>query len=318
MTYKLSKVPVSQINLHDHSFRITTARDKPDLVASVGKIGLLEPPALQAGAAGLSIVSGFRRIDACRQLNFQSIPVRLLAADCAPMDCLRIAVTENASQRPLNLVETARAVQKFKQYCRREGELKEALADHHLPASRAMIGKLERLGRLHPELQAAIVEGWMGLNTALSVGELPRPDQTAVCTLFAHLRLSVSKQKEILAVTQDIAGRDRKFVGEVLQSTNIQAILAAEDLERNQKTALIRRYLKQTRFPNLSRAEERYHETVRALRLGPRMRIDPPPAFEGENYTLSLHFRNRQDLEHAYRKLGALLKDAAIDTLFSE
>jgi ParB family chromosome partitioning protein len=119
-------------------------------------------------------------------------------------------------------------------------------------------------------------------------------------------------------VTQDIAGRDRKFVGEVLQSTNIQAILAAEDLERNQKTALIRRYLKQTRFPNLSRAEERYHETVRALRLGPRMRIDPPPAFEGENYTLSLHFRHRQDLEHAYRKLGALLKDAAIDTLFSE
>lgn len=316
MTYKISKVALAQINPHDHCFRITTARDKPDLVASVRKIGLLEPPALKAGASGLSIVSGFRRIHACRQLGLQSILVRILAQELEPLDCLRIAVTENASQRPLNLVETARAVQRFKQYCRQEGELKDELAILDLPTSRAMIDKLDRLGRLRPELQDAIVEGWIGLNVALNVGDLPRPDQVAVCALFASLRMSVSKQKEILTFAQDIAGRDRKRIGDVLQSRNMRAIIAADDLERNQKIAMIRRHLKQKRYPNLSKAEAQYREVIRALRLGAQMRIDPPAAFEGECYTLSLQFRNRHDLDNAYHKLGTLLEDAAIDSLF--
>jgi ParB family chromosome partitioning protein len=316
MEYKVSQVALDDIHSEDHTFRITTTQDKFSLRESIAKLGLLQPPAVWRGASGLIVVSGFRRISACRQLGMDTLPARLVAGDLRPWDGLRMAVTENITQRPLNLVEMARAVRRVKTYCPAGHKISDELALLGLPTSRKMISKLEHLGRLRAELQTAVVDGLIGLNAALEIGTMARQDQSAVHELFSLLRMSVSKQKEVLAMACDIAGRDRKNLCEVLQSDMVRGIVDDDHLDRNQKTAMIRRHLKKVRYPHLTQAEAQYLATVRSLKLGPHMRIDPPAHFEGSTYTLSLRFASRDDLEAAYHTIGAVLQNPAVDSIF--
>lgn len=316
MAYKVSKVPLDAINLEDHAFRITTTQDKASLLESIRKFGLLQPPAVWRNATGLIVVSGFRRIRACQKLGLQAIPTRWVANDLRPLDCLRMAIAENNTQRSLNLVEMARAVQRVRLYCPHGHKMADELTRLGLPTSRPMINKLDRLGCLPSDLQAAVVDGTIGLNTALEVGSLERQDQLAVQALFSLLQLSVGKQKEILGMTRDIAGRDKKSIADVLHADAVRAIVEDDQIDRNQKTTMIRGYLKKTRYPHLTAFETQYHETVNALKLGPNMRIDPPAYFEGTTFTLSLRFANRRDLESAYGTIGTLLQNSAIDSIF--
>ena len=316
MEYKVFQAALDEIRLDDSTFRISTAQDKPSLQDSIQKFGLLQPPAVWYGPDGLTVVSGFRRILACRELGYQTIPARRLADDLRPLDCLRMALTENITQRPLNIVETARAVRRVMRHCPPGLKPTDELALFGLPTSRAMINRLDRLRRLPADLQDAVVAGTIGLNTGLEIGRLEQRDQIALFTLFTRLGLSVSKQKEMLTMTREIAGRDKKNIADVIQSKALGAIADDDQLDRNQKTALIRRHLKTARYPHLSAYEARYHQAVRALKLGTQMRIDPPPYFEGTAFTLSLRFASRRDLEAAHCKIGTILQNTAIDTIF--
>lgn len=316
MVYNVSEVALRRLNPEDHSFRITTQRDKSSLRESIAKIGVLVPPAIWSQSSGFTIVSGFRRIQTCRRLGIERIAVRLIPEDTQPLTCMRMAVTENTTQRPLNLIETARAVRLVQDNITDLGDLTAELTALGLPASRAIRDKLERLHRLNTDLQAAVVDGVVSLAVALETGLMPPSDQKAIWKLFSALPMSVSKQKEVLALARDIAGRDHQTVNDVFQSEAIQAIMHSDEYDRNQKTASIRRHLRMIRYPNLSEAESQYQTALASLKLDPHMRIDPPPGFEGDVFTLSLRFKRRRDLEAALRNLGAALENPAIDSLF--
>ena len=316
MVYNVSEVDLRLINQEDYSFRITTQRDKSSLRESIASIGLLVPPAIWSQPSGLTIVSGFRRIQTCQRVGIQRIAVRLIPGDTQPLTCMRMAVTENTTQRPLNLIETARAVQLVQANNIDRANLSAELTALGLPTSRAIHDKLERLNRLNADLQAAVVDGVISLAVALETGLRPPSDQKAIWELFSALPMSVSKQKEVLALAKDIAGRDHQTVKDVFKSDAIQAIVHSDEFDRNQKTASVRRHLRTVRYPNLSEAESRYQTALASLKLDPHMRIDPPPGFEGDIFTLTLRFRRRGDLETAYRNLGAALENPAIDSLF--
>ena len=316
MDYSVSEVALHQIDQDNRSFRITTQRDKSSLDESIAQMGLLVPPALWPRSSGLTIVSGFRRILACQRLGIQRLTVRLVSADLEPLACMRMAVIENASQRPLNLIETARAVRLAQHHIPDPHAVAKELAALGLPTSHALLKKLKRLGRLGDDLQTAVLEGVISLAVALETGEMARADQQVVWRFFSAFPMSVSKQKEILAAAQDIAGRDHQTIGEVFQSEAILAIMRNDQYDRNQKTAAIRRHLRMIRYPNLSRAEAQYQAALRSLKLGPEMRIEPPPGFEGDVFKLSLRFKSRRDLAEANRNLSEALANPAIDFLF--
>ena len=68
-------IPLADIDLRDERFRITTRRDCDDLNASIVRLGLQAEPLVLPGAAGLIIVSGFRRIAACRTGSKKRSPI---------------------------------------------------------------------------------------------------------------------------------------------------------------------------------------------------------------------------------------------------
>ena len=318
MEYSFATVALEDINQTDRSFKISTTRDKTPLLESIRSIGVLVPPALWRRGSDWIIVSGFRRIAACQQAGCKAVAARVLADHQTPLDCLRLAVIENTSQRALNLIEAARAVSQLKHLCGNEDTFKDALTPLGLPASSRMIAKLDQLIQLDDDLQTAILDGVVGLDVALTIGAMPPEDRSIVLTLFKQVPMSASKQREILLLATDIAGRDRKSITAVLQADAIRSTADDIELDRNTKSARIRRLLKQIRYPNLFQAETRYHNTVAKLRLGPQMRIDPPEGFEGLTYTFLLRFKTCSDLARAHQKLGAAIQNPAIKELFPE
>ena len=106
-------IPLSSINLQDDEFRITTREDVDELSTSIQQTGLISPPLLIETSSGHSIVSGFRRVSACLNLGWHEIIARILVPKPDHFDCLRIAIADNALQRPLNLIETSRALHKL-------------------------------------------------------------------------------------------------------------------------------------------------------------------------------------------------------------
>jgi ParB family chromosome partitioning protein len=142
---QLKSVPLSRIDTADDTFRITTRTRLDDLLASIPHEGLLNSPLVIGKASDFTIASGFRRIAACQKLGREDIPVRVLHPDIGPLKCLRIAIADNTCQRPLNLIETSRALQKLSGYLGTGKRLAESASILGLPSNLSIINKIKDL-----------------------------------------------------------------------------------------------------------------------------------------------------------------------------
>ena len=106
----LETVMLADVDSTDTTFRITTRTELDTLVLSIQQLGLMQPPVLKYSSSGYVIVCGFRRIAACRNLGWIQIPAKVLKKNFGLFEMAQLAVADNALQRPLNLIETSRAL----------------------------------------------------------------------------------------------------------------------------------------------------------------------------------------------------------------
>jgi ParB family chromosome partitioning protein len=290
-------VPLARINLQNDDFRLTTREDLDDLLASIQHVGLISPPILIKQNSGYTIISGFRRIAACQKLGWSEIIARILEPEMNHLDCLKLAIAANASQRPLNLIETSRSFQKLSVFTSNLKELAATAAICGLPTNHSIINKIKNLCLLPLPIQNSILNETISLTMAneLTVHE---PD-TAVgfARLFEHLKLSLNKQKEIVTLCGEIARREDIPISQVLVCDTFQQILADQDLDRGQKGQKIRSFLRQWRFPRIVKAEQTYYAHLKKLKLNPAIKLIPPKEFEGTAYTLNLNFTSLAHLK---------------------
>jgi len=299
MHFKIETVKLTNIDCTDNTYRITTETNIDDLTASIKKIGLLNPPLLLENNSEYMIVCGFRRIKACRGLGWSQIEARILDPETQKADCAGIAVTDNALQRPLNLIEQSRSLALISGFIKDDVMLAQELSILGLPENQSVIKKIERICHLSRPIQRAILSDTISLAMALELGKLAPDVGAGFVELFENLKLSLNKQREIVTFVQEIALREEIAILEVLNDDRLQAILNQTDLDKNQKTRAIRSYLKQRRFPAITSAEKAFEKLIKALRLPGRIKLIPPTNFEGSIYTLTFNFKNLPDLiEH--------------------
>ncbi len=93
----------------------TPLRDELDpvdgLAISIGDKGVLQPLVVRPAANGFEVVSGNRRLRACRKLGLKKVPCYVLGLD--PKQAYEASLIENLQRRALNPLEEARA---FKRY----------------------------------------------------------------------------------------------------------------------------------------------------------------------------------------------------------
>ena len=144
MHFKIETVKLAGIDCTDNTYRITTETNLDDLTASIKKIGLLNPPLLLEDNSEYIIVCGFRRIEACRILGWSQVKARILDPGTQKADCAKIAVTDNALQRPLNLIEQSKSLALISGFIRDNVVLARELSTLGLPENQSVIKKLRR------------------------------------------------------------------------------------------------------------------------------------------------------------------------------
>ena len=315
-TALLKSIRLARIDSQDDTFRITTHTDTDELQVSIAHEGLLNSPVVIKKSAAFTIVSGFRRIDACRKIGYDEITVRVLEPRLSSLDCLRIAIAENALQRPLNLIETSRSLYKLSSLLNNSKSLAESAASLGLPANPSIISKIKDLCFLPWPVQSAILEDTISLSMAVELGFLAPDDAIAFVRLFNQLKIGLNKQKEIVTLIKEIAERDNISIHRLMEDDKLQAVLNSEDLDRTQKGRILRSTLRQKRFPRIVAAEDNFALCRRKLNLGNEIKLNPPKEFEGTAYSLTLTFSDLAHLKALQSRLHEIMKNPWFEKIF--
>lgn len=305
-------IPLSHICSADITYQITTESEIDNLTRSIKTVGLISPPLLVKKNSEFTIVCGFRRIAACRSLGWTDIQAMVLPPDIRPTDCAKLAITENAFQRALNPIETARALAMLSSFFKDPSDMAKAASELGLPENPSVIRKTEKLSRLPEFLQKRILSGDISPTMAMELDKLDPDVCEAFSELFETLKPSLNKQREMLTRIREIALREDISIMDVFQESRFQEILNNKEADRNQKLRKLRSYLKLRRFPEITRAEQTYETHLKALRLGNGVQLIHPPDFEGTVYTLNLKFRNLAELEERRAVLERIIREPAL------
>ena len=158
--------------------------------------------------------------------------------------------------------------------------------------------------RLTPEA-GDLVSRWAG------------PDREAILPWFQSLRLSHSKQLELLEYLTTLNRRTGDPPARWLKRPELENLWADPVLTPAEKTGRLWETLRQWCFPRASQAKEQFLRHLKALKLyqHPQMRLVPPPAFEDSSYLLELRFQDRSQLARQLQQLQEMLDQPDFEAL---
>lgn len=312
MRFREKIVNLSQIDFSDDAFRITTEKQVDDLMRSINHVGIMHLPLLLKKETTYTIVCGFRRIEACRRLNWFKLEAMILEADTMRLKCIKYAITDNAFQRPLNLIEKSRSIEMLFDFFKDINRLSEELSVLGLSEHPSMIKKLKGICHLPEPLQNSILSNTISLSMLLELAGMSWDDAKDFITLFNTLKLSLNKQREIVTMVKEIAIREDKSILQVIEESHLKKILMNEDLDKNQKAHNIRIYLKQRRFPSIAVIEKSYEKYRQKLNLKSGFKLIPPINFESSTYTLQLSFNNMTQLKGLKTAFDAFMENPSL------
>jgi len=314
---KIKTVKLSCIDLKDNTYRITTRSDIDDLVNSIKNIGLINPPLLKLDGLKYIIVCGFRRINACKFLGYPGIEAAIVDSNADNLECVKLAITDNALQRPLNLVEKSRSINMLSCFYDDYNSLSKAASVLGLPENPSFVKKIETICHLPSVIQNCILSETVSLSVAIELGMFNRDEGIVFANLFNNLKLSLNKQREIITLIKEISVRDDISIMEVFQESDFLETLNDNNLDRSQKSQKIRFYLKQRRYPEITNADKKFKQNIKELKLGNNIKLVPPNNFEGATYTLKLFFNNTEELQNSLDTVNGICQRRSLNKIFN-
>jgi ParB family chromosome partitioning protein len=311
-TVRYQAISLVDIDDEDLTFRITTRSDIEDLLGSIQKIGLIQPPVLAENPAGYTIVCGFRRITACRKLGWTRITARILEKTADRFKTAQLSIADNSLQRSLNLVETSRALKLLDDFGPDNPRRREAAEALGLPISRSLSPAVKKICRLPLPVQEGILTNTINLTMALELGGLETVAAKGLVRLFDQLKVGLNKQRELLLLLKEIAEREEITILQLIAEKPLQEILKTAEMDRAVKRQKVRSYLRQRRFPAITKAETEYRKWLKQLKLGTNISLIPPKDFEGNTFGMTLRFDNRQDLSDLNKKIEEIIQHPAL------
>jgi len=216
---------------------------------------------------------------------------RILDANTKKLECVKYAIVDNAFQRSLNLIEISRSINMLYGVLDEANHLEMEMAEMGLPENRSLIKKIKKICHLPMTLQNNILSNTLSLSMALELGSLEKETGKGFAKLFANLKLSLSKQREMLTLVKEIAHRDDASMLEVLND--------------------------QRRFPIITKAEQTFERHLKRLNLKAGAQLIPPENFESTEYTLRFTFSTYNELQDHKSTFDAVIKNPSIQKLLS-
>jgi ParB/RepB/Spo0J family partition protein len=298
MMRTLKTIPLDKIDLEDTQFLITFLPDLESLVASVQRVGLLEPLLVRKRDDGrYQLICGFKRAEALRLIAVPEVEAFVYPQGALDdIQALLLQMGHNIV-RPLNLVEKAQALGKLLAFgCPEREVIDRYLSLLGLQPSIRILKQVTGLMSLEQGLQEYLVRKNLSLSTSTLFLHLDKEGQEAILPLLDALGPGENRVKEIIAYLREISLRDGVSIAALISKKEIGELIDDQETSRPQRLEHLRRVLKEMRFPRLTAMENTFADYERSLSLPPQISFHPPPFFEGEQFKMELRFKDLKEL----------------------
>ncbi len=290
--------------------------DLRPMLQSIKTVGLINNPLLmENGHKGLTVITGYRRIQAVKSLGWGRVVCRTLAgSEISPLESLLLNLHDNLVTRGLNEVEKGMVLKRLLSLLPKEEILKKYMPLLDLPSHEATLFFYSKLDQeLNEEIKQSLVLGHISIQTAKSFLEMDDETRIRLFHLISKLKLSVSQQRQLIDYISDIMHRDKISASVLLKDRLIEEIYSDTNMNKPQKAKAMLRLLRNRLFSRLVQVENTFKKKVAGLDLHEGVKIDPPPFFEAPNYRLTVLFKDGEDLR---RKITPLIQAEGLDQLF--
>jgi hypothetical protein len=310
---RTENIKLETINIQDERFRISYYFDLSALLHSISEIGLIHPPVITYRDGSALIVTGWRRILACRSLALPSIPCFVFEGQ-DDLEAFRLGLEENLAFRRFTLLEKAQILSRLVQLgIPEEGLVKNQLSLLEIPQTFNHLDIYLRIAALDPETKAAIHSKNMAFPVVKLLTEFSEEDRRILLSFLQPL--GQNKQKELLEDLLEISKKDCIPVQNILTGVDIQRTASDPNLSLLQITEEIRNIVHRQRYPTLSIWKDTFKSRKKELKWPHDIKIEPSPFFEGEEFTVQFTFKDLYEYRTKLIKLNELASDEKISRL---
>lgn len=308
----LQYLPIQGINVADDSFRMTFSPDVNRLRCSIKVIGVVEPIHLRHTKDGsYQIVSGYKRILACQELNRQTIPALIYEHnDLSPLQAFLHNLHDNVFSRVFNPVEKSMVVSKLHNLF---GINEDDLTNNYLPLigepkSYRLLNQLLSVDHIIDVMKDHVVKNDFTIANAARVAEFSPSTQQALYNVLKHIKPNGNKLNELLSLIREISARDGISVEDVLHRYELLTIVANPDVAAPEKIAALRQTLKGIKLPELTKKQAEFSKLISQLQLPDNASLKTDPYFEDPNFRLEYKFDAPEELDMLASRIQGALK----------
>ena len=298
------RVEISDIDLNPGPFCMSFNFNLGPLKASIEGFGILNPPYLLRNSDdSFRVVAGYRRLLALRELCWSDTVCRILPDDFPPFEALLLNLHDNLVHRYLNSVEKGMVLHRLTRFLTKEEIVTNFMPILGIPSNRQALEQFLGLEELEETIRISVAMERLSPRVAGLMGSLGRDDRLRINDLFVSLRWSFSQQWEAILWIVEIASREGRSIREVIENERVTEVLKNGNMNSPQKVRAIVRALRERRFPTFMESERSFKRGVSDLALPSRVRVIPPPFFEGADYKLEIVFRGGKELMETLARL---------------
>jgi len=316
----IQEISLAAVDLETHPFALPMTSDLDRLRDSLANVGLLSYPRVRPLQGGRwQVVTGWQRLKAAAQLGWEKIPAVVVDRETPEARLLLLYLHDNAFTRPFNPLERALLANRLLAHWDHETLVAKFLPLLGLPPAPAHLQRLLAVAHLEPLYQELVAQEHLALTAAARLAAWDPTHRLAALPFLANCPMSQSKQEEFVEGVELLARREGVSLTDILLRPELQQPLHDQALNPRDRTEAVRRRVKQWLFPRLSLAQETFAAGLDrlGLRHHPRMRLSPPPAFEGPDFHLEIKFQDAPELEKFLEELSRLVKKKEFSTLTS-
>jgi ParB family chromosome partitioning protein len=299
-----SKIVVSNIDLEPGPFCMSFNFSLEQLKNSIERFGVLNAPyVIEVPESRYTVVSGYRRLLAVRELGWREVVCHVLPASFPPLEALLLNLHDTIVHRRMNEIEKAMALVRLSRYVKKEALIKEFMPMLGIPANRQNLDILLRVPELEKQVRISIAAQRISLRVAGLMITLDSGNRLKVNELFTGLKLSFNQQWEVIQWIVEIASREGRSPKEILEDDALTKTMNNSEMSNPIKSKKIVKILRKRRFPSLVKAETAFKKGVSRLSLPQGLKIIPPPFFEGKKYRLEIVFSQGKELKEKVESL---------------
>jgi len=305
----IQRIPLQQIDPSDDTFSVNYLPDLQTLQSSIEEMGLIQPVLLKKKSGGYQIICGFRRISVMKELGKSEIESRVFEEkEMDEFQLFSLSLHENLTTRGFNAVEKAIALDKLIHRFQIDpaAVIKTFLPFFSLEPNEKILNTYLSLAQMEDEIKTYVLKEEVSRSNIRKLSALTPDDRMAIFSLISRLKLGENRLREALTLLEEISRRNQCKEKDIVQRSEIQAILSQKELTPSQKTERVKKVLADLRYPKLNQLEKAFEKKRKDLNLPSNVSLHHPPFFEGRKLKIEFQFETTDEYQSIVSFLSLL------------